>query len=39
MESNAADGTDTEEFAEQCSQLLMQLEEEGYMFQYVQAHA
>ena len=39
MESNTADGINTEEFGEQCSQLLMELEEEEYMFQYVQAHA
>ncbi|DBA84597.1 TPA: radial spoke protein [Trebouxia sp. C0005] len=38
VEGNASDKIACDDFVGQCSQVLVQLEEEEYMFQYIQAH-
>jgi len=38
VEGNASDKVACDDFVGQCSRVIVQLEEEEYMFQYIQAH-
>jgi len=38
VEGNASDKVAYDDFVGQCSRVIVQLEEEEYMFQYIQAH-
>jgi len=38
VEANATDEVACDDFVRQCSRVIVQLEEEEYMLQYIQAH-
>ena len=38
VEGNATDKVACDDFVGQCSRVILQLEEDEYMFQYIQAH-
>ena len=38
VEGNASDKVACDDFVGQCSRVIVQLEEEEYIFQYIQAH-
>ena len=38
VEGNATDKVACDDFVGQCSRVILQMEEDEYMFQYIQAH-